>query len=51
MKIENHPKNNCSDLESCIKISFRHKMTHICSNGPSCTPASVHHLHKTSPSP
>ena len=51
MKTENHPKNNCNDLESYIKISFGHKMTQICSNGPSFTAASVPHLHKKSPSP
>ena len=51
MKTENYPKNNCNDLESYIKISFRHKMTQICSNGPSFTAASVPHLHKKSPSP
>ena len=51
MKTENHPKNNCTDLESYIKISFRHKMTQICSNGPSFTAASVPNLHKKSPSP
>ena len=50
MKTENHPKNNCNDLESYIKKYFRHKMTQICSNGPSFTAASVPHLHKKSPS-